>query len=71
MDYTTYKHVGSTGDVPDCFMIPHELPDFFSQGTRIQTDESGKQLLIFHGDLWSPRPTCVECCAEMHVNNTF
>ena len=71
MDYTGYKHVGSTGDVPDCFMIPHGLPDFDSQGTRIKTDESGKQLLIFHGDLWSAKPCCQECLEEMHVNNTF
>ena len=72
MDYTGYKHVGSSGDVPDCFMIPHGLLDFDSQGTRIETDSSGKQLLIFHGNLWTPeRPCCLECGREMHINNTF
>lgn len=72
MDYTGYQHVGSSGDVPDCFMIPHGLLDFYSQGTRIETDSSGKQLLIFHGDLWSAdRSYCRECQAEMHINNTF
>lgn len=72
MDYTGYKHVGSSGDVPDCFMIPHGLLDFDSQGTRIETDSSGKQLFIFHGDLWAAsRPFCRECRTEMHINNTF
>ena len=71
MYYTGYRHVGSTGDVPNCFMIPHGLEGFYSQGTRIETDGSGKELLIFHGDLWNSRPFCPECCSEMHVNNAF
>ena len=72
MDYTGYKHVGSSGDVPDCFMIPHGLVDFDSQGTRIEIDGSGKEMLIFHGDLWMiGRPYCRDCMVEMHVNNTF
>lgn len=46
MNYTPQGHVGSTGDVPDCFMIPHGLLDFVSDGTRIETDESGRNMYL-------------------------
>jgi len=72
MQYTAIHHVGSTGDVPDCFMIPHGLTDFYSQGTRIETDESGKLMYLFHG--WLDQinvDICPECRCKMHVNNTY
>jgi len=72
MHYTVKGHVGSTGDVPDCFMIPHGLTDFYSQGTRIETDESGKLMYLFHGDLMQVDvDICPECRCKMHVNNTY
>ena len=72
MNYTATGHVGSTGDVPDCFMIPHGLMDFYSQGTRIEQDKSGKILYVFHGDLMQVNvDICPACRSRMHVNNTF
>ena len=72
MNYTTGKHVGSTGDVPDCFMIPHRLPEFYSMGTRTQTSAEGRMMYEFHGDLITmPTRSCKRCFSTMHVNNTF
>ena len=72
MNYTTKGHVGSTGDVPDCFMIPHGLTDFFSRGTRIETDNGSKEMYVFHGDLLQAGvDICPSCRSKMHVNNTF
>ena len=72
MNYTTKGHVGSTGDVPECFMIPHGLTDFFSRGTRIETDNSSKEMYVFHGDLLQAgADICPSCRSKMHVNNTF
>lgn len=72
MNYTTTNHVGSTGDVPDCFMIPHNLEDFFSQGTRIEKDKSGQILYLFHGDLYSSdQHICPACNQPMYAHNTF
>ena len=71
MNYTPNGHVGSTGDVPDCFMIPHGLTDFFSSGTRIETDAHGKTMYVFHGNLCQPEAmVCPRCLGRMHVNNT-
>ena len=42
MNYTPEKHVGSTGDVPDRFMIPHGLQDFYSMGTIEERIRAGK-----------------------------
>lgn len=72
MHYTAVQHIGSTGDVPNCFMIPHNLPDFFSQGTIDENDASGKRILVFHGNLWSvEKPWCEDCGACMHANQQF
>ena len=72
MNYNTSGHVGSTGDVPNCFMIPHELEDFFSQGTRTEVDKSGKTMYIFHGDLQQANANCCpKCSCRMHVNNSY
>lgn len=72
MNYTPQGHVGSTGDVPNCFMIPHGLSDFVSDGTRIETDESGRNMYLFFGQLYQPEAeTCPDCACRMHVNNTY
>lgn len=72
MNYTTINHVGSTGDVPTCFMIPHGLDDFASMGTRTEKDKKGQDMFLFHGILRpDPLHFCPECRNPMHVHNTF
>ena len=73
MNYSATGHIGSTGDFSDSFMIPHGFRDFVSNGTRIEETETGKQLYLFHGELYDARAErWCECCQrEMHINNTF
>lgn len=72
MNYTTRGYVGSTGDVPNCFMIPHGLEDFYSLATRIEKDRSGRDQYVFCGEILpDARCYCPVCGERMHAHNTF
>lgn len=72
MNYTLNQHVGSMGDMAECLMIPHGMQDFYSEGTRVETDATGKKMLAFHGLLHTDEVhQCRKCSLPMHANQTF
>lgn len=71
MHYTRKRYFKSTGDFPECFMIPHGLEDFFSAGTVPLLGKDGRRHLVFLGDIDLPVPSCPNCKAGMYINGVF